>query len=124
MEHVAGAATELQRLVENEDLPVGMAWDDLSVTVPVGPDHGIHTTGTVIVNAFKKMMGGRKKPEMKVVMEGLTGSLKPGETLLVIGPPGSGCESPTRVPLDRMKRAQRRGTVHGIVCVRACVCAC
>lgn len=70
--------------------PVGVSFSDLSVTAQVGANDAVSTVASVfhsIVCPFPQ-----KKVQTKL-LDGVTGSVLPGEMLLVLGPPGSGCSN-------------------------------
>jgi ABC-type multidrug transport system ATPase subunit len=57
-------------------------------------------------NILQQIKEGRQKPELKTILDNSFGSVRPGEMLLVLGRPGSGCTT-----LLKMLANKRKGCV-------------
>lgn len=75
-------------------LPSQVAWQDMSIKVAVDDDDGIVTSGKLLNKIWSNIKNPSKlfsrKKHYHTLVEGLTGCIKPGEMVLVLGPPGSG----------------------------------
>ncbi|CAO1615133.1 unnamed protein product [Parajaminaea phylloscopi] len=72
---------------------MGVAWKDLEVT-GVGSGFALQTTvGSLATEPLRaaQTISGLMHPPIKHILQGLDGCVKPGEMLLVLGRPGSGC---------------------------------
>jgi len=75
---------------------LGVTWRDLTVK-GVGADAAINENVLSQFNIFTKIRGGRQKAPLKTIIDSSHGCVKPGEMLLVLGRPGSGCTSLMKV---------------------------
>ena len=69
---------------------LGITWKDLTVKA-VAADATVHDNFTSQYNFAQKLRDKRAKPPLKTILDGSHGCVKPGEMLLVLGRPGSGC---------------------------------
>lgn len=82
---------------------LGITWKDLKVEA-ITADAAIHENVLSQYNIPKLVKESRHKPPMKTILENSHGCVKPGEMLLVLGRPGSGCTT-----LLNMLANKRRG---------------
>ncbi|KAF5697499.1 ATPase, partial [Fusarium mundagurra] len=85
------------------DRELGVTWQNLTVDV-VAADAAIHENILSQFNVPKLIKESRHKPPFKTILDNSHGCVKPGEMLLVLGRPGSGCTT-----LLNMIANQRRG---------------
>lgn len=79
--------------LEIESRTMGVAWRNLGVT-GVGSGLALQTTvGSLLTEPLRapQLISGLLHPPIKHILQGLDGCVKPGEMLLVLGRPGSGC---------------------------------
>jgi ABC-type multidrug transport system ATPase subunit len=69
---------------------LGITWKNLTVKA-IGADAAIHDNMVSQFNIFRNIQQSRHKPPMKTILDRTHGCVKPGEMLLVLGRPGSGC---------------------------------
>ncbi|TDZ30775.1 ABC transporter G family member 21 [Colletotrichum spinosum] len=69
---------------------LGITWKNLTVQA-VGSDASIHENVLSQFNIPKLVKESRNKPPLKTILDNAHGCVKPGEMLLVLGRPGSGC---------------------------------
>ncbi|KAM0326242.1 hypothetical protein ACHAQA_006839 [Verticillium albo-atrum] len=69
---------------------LGVTWTDLTVQA-VSADAAIHENVSSQFNIPKLIKESRHKPPLKSILSESHGCVKPGEMLLVLGRPGSGC---------------------------------
>ncbi|UPK90758.1 hypothetical protein LCI18_001693 [Fusarium solani-melongenae] len=72
------------------DRELGVTWQNLNVEV-VTADAAIHENVVSQFNIPKLVKESRHKPPLKTILDNSHGCVKPGEMLLVLGRPGSGC---------------------------------
>ncbi|OAL44734.1 hypothetical protein IQ07DRAFT_521429 [Pyrenochaeta sp. DS3sAY3a] len=91
---------------------LGVTWKDLSVKV-VPSDERLKENIISQFNLLLLLQDFRQKPALKTILESSTGCVRPGEMLLVLGRPGSGCTT-----LLKMLANKRKGysEVDGEVC--------
>ncbi|KAK6379538.1 hypothetical protein LTS17_006456 [Exophiala oligosperma] len=90
---------------------LGVTWSNLTVKV-TSTDASIHENGFSQFNIPRILKESRQKPPLRTILHGSHGCVKPGEMLLVLGRPGSGCTTLLK------SLANRRGgydTVEGEV---------
>ncbi|KAH6888187.1 ABC-2 type transporter-domain-containing protein [Thelonectria olida] len=85
------------------DRELGVTWQNLNVEV-VSADAAIHENVLSQFNIPKLVQESRHKPPLKTIIDNSHGCVKPGEMLLVLGRPGSGCTT-----LMNMIANKRRG---------------
>ncbi|EFQ32652.1 ABC-2 type transporter [Colletotrichum graminicola M1.001] len=69
---------------------LGVTWQGLTVQA-VSSDASIHENVLTQFNIPKLVKESRHKPPLKTILDNTHGCVKPGEMLLVLGRPGSGC---------------------------------
>lgn len=69
---------------------LGVTWQNLTVEA-VSADAAIHENVLSQFNIPQKIKESRRKPPVKTILDNSHGCVKPGEMLLVLGRPGSGC---------------------------------
>lgn len=111
-DHSAGEAAgwsllpNVQKMAANDTTPgkaLGVTWTDLTVT---GMSAGAVMQENVLsqFNIPKQAKESRRPKPMKTIINKSSGCVKPGEMLLVLGRPGSGCTT-----LLKMLANQRKG---------------
>lgn len=105
------ALKERDRASGFPDRGLGVTWKDLNVQV-VSADAALHENVISQFNIPKLVKESRNKPPKKTIVDNSHGCVKPGEMLLVLGRPGSGCTT-----LLNMIANKRRGyaSVNGDV---------
>lgn len=59
-----------------------------------GISYGASLTGALrAIPALPKTIAAMRHPKVKTILDGFTGTMRPGEMTLVLGRPGSGCSS-------------------------------
>lgn len=93
------------------DRELGVTWTNLTVDV-IAADAAIHENVLSQYNIPKLIKESRQKSPLKTILDNSHGCVKPGEMLLVLGRPGSGCTT-----LLNMIANKRRGyaTIKGDV---------
>lgn len=71
---------------------LGVTWRNVSVEA-VSSDSAIHENVGSQFNIPRLIRESRRKPPMRMILDNVHGCVKPGEMLLVLGRPGSGCTS-------------------------------
>ncbi|QGI71281.1 hypothetical protein CEK26_003618 [Fusarium fujikuroi] len=97
---------------------IGVSFKHLSVTAPSGTQVQVKTLPQAIINTFgpdqvrfiKEQVLARISPrnsipEGRTILDGFSGVVKPGEMLLVLGRPGSGCSTFLRTVASRSNLA-------------------
>lgn len=69
---------------------LGVTWQNLTVKA-ISADAAIHDNVLSQFNVLNKARESRRKPPLKTILNDSHGCVKPGEMLLVLGRPGSGC---------------------------------
>lgn len=82
---------------------LGVTWQDLTVEA-LSTDAAIHENVLSQFNIPTKIRESRQKPPLRTILDNSHGCVKPGEMLLVLGRPGSGCTT-----LLNMLANKRRG---------------
>ncbi|KAK1485692.1 ABC-2 type transporter [Colletotrichum cuscutae] len=82
---------------------LGVTWKNLTVQA-VSADASLHENVISQFNIPKLVKESRHKPPLKTILDNTHGCVKPGEMLLVLGRPGSGCTT-----LLNMLANHRRG---------------
>jgi len=81
---------------------LGVSWKDLTVTADA-TNATIHNNFFSQYNIFQKLRDSRRKPPVKTILDNSHGCVKPGEMLLVLGRPGSGCTTLLSVLANRRR---------------------
>ncbi|CEH13462.1 pleiotropic drug resistance abc transporter [Ceraceosorus bombacis] len=79
----------------NERRTMGLAFQDLTVT-GIGAGVALNQSfGSMLVQPARSLahLSSMRNPPIKKILDSFTGCVKPGEMLLVLGRPGSGCTS-------------------------------
>lgn len=84
---------------------LGVTWKNLSVNV-LPADERFHENIITQFNLLQLAKDLRAKPPMKTILDSSSGCVRPGEMLLVLGRPGSGCTT-----LLKMLANKRNGYV-------------
>jgi ABC-type multidrug transport system ATPase subunit len=71
---------------------LGVTWKDLSVQV-VSAEAAVNETVLSQFNIPQKIKESRRKPPLRTILRESHGNVRPGEMLLVLGRPGSGCST-------------------------------
>ncbi|KAK9785219.1 putative ABC-2 type transporter [Seiridium cardinale] len=91
---------------------LGITWENLTVKA-VSADAAIHENVATQFNIPKLIQESRRKPPLKTILDGTHGCVKPGEMLLVLGRPGSGCTTLLGLLANRREGfASVSGDVH------------
>ncbi|KAI5924436.1 ABC transporter [Camillea tinctor] len=91
---------------------LGITWQNLTVKA-VSADATIHENTGSQFNIFKQFTESRHKPALKTILNNTHGCVKPGEMLLVLGRPGSGCTTLLSLLANRRKGYKSiEGDVH------------
>ncbi|KAM0670779.1 hypothetical protein ACQRIT_006673 [Beauveria bassiana] len=103
LKHKVVANDERDRASNLPRRELGVTWTDLTVEA-VSSDAAIHENVGSQLNVLQKIRESRQKPPMKTILDRVHGCVRPGEMLLVLGRPGSGCTT-----LLKMLANDRRG---------------
>ncbi|EHY55704.1 hypothetical protein HRR83_007920 [Exophiala dermatitidis] len=79
---------------------LGVTWSNLTVKV-ISAEASIHENTLSQFNLPKIIKESRQKPPLKTILHGSHGCVKPGEMLLVLGRPGSGCTTLLKMLANR-----------------------
>ncbi|KAJ5142545.1 uncharacterized protein N7515_001332 [Penicillium bovifimosum] len=79
---------------------LGVTWQDLSVQV-ISPEAAVCETVVSQFNIPTRIREGRRNPPMRTILNKSHGCVKPGEMLLVLGRPGSGCTTLLKMLANR-----------------------
>ncbi|KAB5576146.1 ABC-2 type transporter-domain-containing protein [Coniochaeta sp. 2T2.1] len=91
---------------------LGITWQDLTVRA-VSSDLAIQENVLSQFNIPRKVQQSRRKPPTKTILDNSHGCVKPGEMLLVLGRPGSGCTTLLSLLANRRRGyASVEGQVH------------
>ncbi|KPM39862.1 Protein SNQ2 [Neonectria ditissima] len=94
------------------DRELGVTWQDLKVEA-ISADAAIHENVFSQFNIPKLIKESRHKPPLKTIVDNSHGCVKPGEMLLVLGRPGSGCTTLLNMLANkRSGYAKVTGDVH------------
>ncbi|KAJ5751441.1 ABC-2 type transporter-domain-containing protein [Penicillium nucicola] len=90
---------------------LGIQWDGLTVQAP-SVDAAVKDNALSQFNIFGHIRKARQKPPMKTILNNSHGCVKPGEMLLVLGRPGSGCTTLLKVLANRRQGYSIEGDIH------------
>ncbi|KAF5026954.1 hypothetical protein F66182_984 [Fusarium sp. NRRL 66182] len=94
------------------DRELGVTWRNLTVDV-IAADAAIHENFLSQYNIPKLFKESRQKSPLKTILDNSHGCVKPGEMLLVLGRPGSGCTTLLNIISNkRLGYASVSGDVH------------
>jgi ABC-type multidrug transport system ATPase subunit len=79
---------------------LGVTWKDLSVQV-VSAEAAVNETVLSQFNIPQKIKDSRRKPPLRTILRESHGNVRPGEMLLVLGRPGSGCSTLLKMLTNR-----------------------
>ncbi|ATY64183.1 ABC multidrug [Cordyceps militaris] len=112
LKHKVVAAEARDRASGFPPRELGVTWTDLTVEA-ISSDAAIHENVGSQLNIVQKIRESRQKPPMKTILDKVHGCVKPGEMLLVLGRPGSGCTTLLNVlSNNRHGFANVTGDVH------------
>ena len=81
---------------------LGVTWKDLTVKV-VPSDAMLQENAISQFNMLQQIREARHKPALTSILESSSGSVRPGEMLLVLGRPGSGCTTLLKMLANKRK---------------------
>ncbi|KAH6638741.1 ABC transporter [Boeremia exigua] len=91
---------------------LGVTWKDLTVKV-IPSDAALQENALSQFNVLQQSREARNKAPLKTILDGSSGCVKPGEMLLVLGRPGSGCTTLLKLLANKRKGyAEVEGDVH------------
>lgn len=109
---LADYVKEIQINDPAESRKLGITWSNLTVKV-VPSDALIQENFASQFNIPQKIKESRHKPELRKILDSSFGCVKPGEMLLVLGRPGSGCTTLLKMLANKRKGyAEINGDVH------------
>jgi ATPase subunit of ABC transporter with duplicated ATPase domains len=85
-----------------EGRKLGVTWTGLTVKV-VPSDAMLQENVLSQFNIPQQIKEGRHKPALRTILDGSSGCVKPGEMLLVLGRPGSGCTTLLKLLANKRK---------------------
>ncbi|KAF1967356.1 ABC multidrug transporter-like protein [Bimuria novae-zelandiae CBS 107.79] len=95
-----------------EGRKLGVTWSDLTVKV-VPLDASLQENVLSQFNIPQQIKEGRHKPGLRTILDKSSGCVKPGEMLLVLGRPGSGCTTLLKLLANKRKGySEIEGDVH------------
>lgn len=81
---------------------LGLTWQNLTVKA-ISNDAAIHDNVASQLNIPRLVRESRRSPALKTILDNTHGCVKPGEMLLVLGRPGSGCTTLLSVLANRRR---------------------
>jgi ABC-type glutathione transport system ATPase component len=95
-----------------ESRKLGVTWKDLTVKV-MPADSQLQENVFSQFNYVQQIKESRQKPQLRTILESTSGHVAPGEMLLVLGKPGSGCTTLLKMLANKRKGFnQIEGDVH------------
>jgi ABC-type glutathione transport system ATPase component len=85
-----------------EGRKLGVTWKDLTVKV-VPSDARLQENVLSQFNIPQQIKESRQKPQLKTILDSSFGCVRPGEMLLVLGKPGSGCTTLLKMLANKRK---------------------
>ncbi|KAI0598853.1 ABC transporter [Biscogniauxia sp. FL1348] len=106
------ASKERDKLSGLPPRELGITWQNLTVKA-ISADAAIHENTGSQFNILRQIQESRHKPALKTILDNSHGCVKPGEMLLVLGRPGSGCTTLLSLLANRRKGYKSiSGEVH------------
>jgi ABC-type glutathione transport system ATPase component len=93
---------EIQQNDPGNGRSLGVTWKDLTVKV-VPSDSALQENVLSQFNKVQQSKEARRKPALKTILDSSFGCVKPGEMLLVLGRPGSGCTTLLKMLANKRK---------------------
>ena len=93
---------EIQQNDPGQGRGLGVTWKDLTVKV-VPSDSMLQENVLSQFNKVQQSKEARRKPALKTILDASSGCVKPGEMLLVLGRPGSGCTTLLKLLANKRK---------------------
>lgn len=81
---------------------LGVTWKDLTVSV-VPSDEMLQDNILSQFNLLQLIKDFRQKPALRTILDSSSGCVRPGEMLLVLGRPGSGCTTLLKLLANKRK---------------------
>lgn len=100
--HLMPAVKEFHENDKAQGRRLGVTWNNLTIK---GASSGaaIHDNFLSQFNIPEQIKSGRAKNELQTIVNSSSGSVRPGEMLLVLGRPGAGCTSLLKILSNRKK---------------------
>ncbi|KAI8933384.1 hypothetical protein NX059_009999 [Plenodomus lindquistii] len=109
---LASQVKQMQGNDPAESRKLGVTWNNLSVKV-VPADALVQENFVSQFNIAQRFRESRQKPELRKILDTSSGCVKPGEMLLVLGRPGSGCTTLLKLLANKRKGyAEIEGDIH------------
>lgn len=109
---LASNVKEFQSNDPAEGRKLGVTWNNLSVKV-VPADALVQENFFSQLNIPQQMKESRQKSDLRKILDSSSGCVKPGEMLLVLGRPGSGCTTLLKMLANKRKGyAEIEGDIH------------
>ncbi|KAF2013317.1 ABC transporter [Aaosphaeria arxii CBS 175.79] len=99
---LAAQVKEVQINDQAESRRLGVTWKDLTVKV-MPSDAKLQENVLSQFNIPQQIKESRHKPTLKTILDQSSGCVKPGEMLLVLGRPGSGCTTLLKMLANKRK---------------------
>lgn len=99
---LADHVKEIRTNDQAEGRSLGVTWQGLTVKV-MPSDARLQENVISQFNIPQQVKEGRHKPSLKTILDNSSGCVKPGEMLLVLGRPGSGCTTLLKMLANKRK---------------------
>lgn len=99
---LAAQLKEMHMSDQAEGRRLGVTWKDLTVQV-IPSDARLQENALSQFNIPQHIRESRQKPQLKTILDSSFGNVKPGEMLLVLGKPGSGCTTLLKMLANKRK---------------------
>jgi ABC-type multidrug transport system ATPase subunit len=93
---------EIQMSDQAEGRKLGVTWKNLTVKV-MPSDARLQENVLSQFNIPRQIKESRQKPQLKTILDASFGCVRPGEMLLVLGKPGSGCTTLLKMLANKKK---------------------
>jgi ABC-type multidrug transport system ATPase subunit len=103
-----------------EGRSLGVTWKDLTIQV-VPSDAMVHENVLSQFNIPRQIKEGRHKSALKTILNSSSGCVKPGEMLLVLGRPGSGCTTLLKMLANKRKGYIKFSGLPGYLYANTCL---